>query len=178
MNPIMRFSFALILFAASLTAGCSNSAPTPVANSNTANTNRPLRSEQMQNSVAHTTENQPPKPANSNSTSKMGSGGEPIDTAKYDGVIAEAEKAYKAKPNDPAAKSNLADAYFDRGFALTDSAARQYAAALGDYRRALKIDPNHEEARKWHDQIVSIFRSLGKEPPKEGEEPAPLPFQK
>src|SRR5688572_9343839 len=130
----MRFLF-LFVGAAFLTA-C-NTAPTPIANSTTANTNRPQRSEQMQNSVAHTTENQPPKSANSNSASKMASGGEPIDTAKYDGVIAEAEKAYKAKPNDPAAKSNLADAYFDRGFALTDSAARQYAAALGDYRRAL-----------------------------------------
>jgi len=169
--------FLILFIAAALLSAC-NSAPTRIANSNTANANRPLRSEQMQNSVAHTTESQQPRPANTNSASKMGSGGEPIDTAKYDGVIAEAEKAYKAKPNDPAARSNLADAYFDRGFALTDSAARQYAAALGDYRRALKIDPNHEEARKWHDQIVSIFRSLGKEPPKEGEEPAPLPFKK
>lgn len=169
---------SLILSVAALALAACNSAPTPVANSNTANANRPLRSEQMQNSVAHTTENQPPKPANSNSASKMASGGEAIDTAKYDGVIAEAERAYKAKPNDPAAKSNLADAYFDRGFALTSPESRQYAAALGDFRRSLKIDPNHEEARKWHDQIVSIFRSLGKEPPKEGEEPAPLLFKK
>lgn len=130
----------------------------------------------MQNTIAHTTENQPPR--NTNTGGKPSSGGEAIDIAKFDGVIAEAEKASKAKPNDQALKGVLADAYFDRAFALTEPPARQYAAALGDYRRALKLNPNHEEAQKWIDQIVTIFRSLGKEPPKEGEEPAPLPFKK
>ena len=90
-------------------------------------------------------------------------------------VIAEAEKAFKAKPNDAAAKTALADAYFDRGFALTE--ARQYAAALGDYRKALKIVPDHEESQKWLDQIVSIYKMLKKEAPKEGEEPPPLPWK-
>lgn len=113
-----------------------------------------------------------------NAGGKPSSGGEAIDTAKFDGVIAEAEKASKAKPNDQALKDVLADAYFDRAFALTEPPARQYAAALGDYRRAVKLNPKHDDARKWIDQIVTIFRSLGKEPPKEGEEPAPLPFKK
>ena len=94
------------------------------------------------------------------------------------GVIAEAEKIVNSKPNDEQAKKTLAQAYFDRAFALTQPPARQYAAALGDYRRALKHDSNHEESKMWIDQISTIFRSLGKEPPKEGEEPAPLPFKK
>lgn len=129
---------------------------------------------QQANSLAHTTENQPA--ANPNAPGKFAQGGEPIDTAKFDGVIAEAEKALKSKPNDAAAKTALADAYFDRGFALTE--ARQYAAALGDYRKALKVVPDHEESKKWIDQIVSIYQMLNKAAPKEGEEPPPLPFKK
>ncbi len=172
--------FSLLILAALLSA-CNNAAPTGTSTANANSANRPLRSEQMQqNSVAHTTESRPGStpPPNPNAPGKFAQGGEAIDTAKFDGVIAEAEKALKAKPNDAAAKISLADAYFDRALALTDSSARQYAAALGDYRRALKLNPNHEEAREWHDRIVAIFKGLGKEPPKEGEEPPPLPFKK
>jgi tetratricopeptide (TPR) repeat protein len=170
-----------IFFVAILSIACNSSAPTPVANSNTnASADRPMRSGQMQqqNTIAHTTENQPPRTASNTISGPRASGGEPIDTAKFDGVIAEAEKTVKSKPNDEQAKKTLAQAYFDRAFALTQPPARQYAAALGDYRRALKYDPNHEDSKMWIDQITTIFRSLGKEPPKEGEEPAPLSFKK
>ena len=166
-----------IVFLAALAAACNNAASTGTQTANSNAADRPMRSEQMQqNSVAHTTENQPPP--NPNAPGKFAQGGEAIDTAKFDGVIAEAEKALKSKPNDAAAKTALADAYFDRALALTDSSARQYAAALGDYRRALKLNPNHEQAREWRDRIVAIFKEVGKEPPKEGEEPPPLPFKK
>ena len=175
----MKFIFALVLFFVAFATACNNSAPTPVANTNTnTSADRPLRSGQMQqqNTIAHTTENQPPKAPNSNSGGKWTASGDPIDTARFDGMIAEAEKAVKAKPNDEAAKKTLAQAYFDRGAALTE--ARQYASAIGDYRRALKHDPTHEEAKKWIDQIVGIYAMLKKEAPKEGEEPPPLPFKK
>lgn len=168
-----KISFLIL---AAMVSACNNAAPsgTPAANSNAAH--RPMRSEQMQqqNSIAHTTENQPAP--NPNAPGKFAQGGDPIDTAKFDGVIAEAEKAVKAKPDDAAAKSAIADAYFDRGFALTE--ARQYAAALGDYRKALKYVPDHEESKKWIDQIVSIYKMLNKQAPNEGEEPPPLPFKK
>ncbi|MEQ1764331.1 MAG: tetratricopeptide repeat protein [Pyrinomonadaceae bacterium] len=168
-----------LLILAALMAACNNAAPsgTPTANANSAN--RPMRSEQMQqNTIAHTTESRPgaTPPPNPNAPGKFAQGGEAIDTAKFDGVIAEAEKALKARPNDAPAKTALADAYFDRGFALTE--ARQYAAALGDYRKALKQVPDHEESKKWIDQIVGIYKMLNKEAPKEGEEPPPLPFKK
>ena len=169
----------LVTLAAMTATACNNAAPTgtPIANANSAN--RPLRSEQMQqqNSIAHSTEPRPgaTPPPNPNAPGKFAQGGEAIDTAKFDGVIAEAEKNLKAKPNDPAARTALADAYFDRGFALTE--ARQYAAALGDYRKALKHVPDHAESKKWIDQIVSIYQMLNKEAPKEGEEPPPLPLK-
>ena len=164
--------YAVFFFALSFVA-C-NRAPQPIAN---ANAERPMRSGQMQNVTAHTTENQTPKPVGPNANgSKWSQSGDPIDTSKFDTAIASAEKDLKAKPADDSAKKALAQALFERGFALTE--ARQYASALGDYRRALKYDPNHEDSKKWIDQIVSIYQMLKKEAPKEGDEPPPLPFKK
>jgi tetratricopeptide (TPR) repeat protein len=99
-----------------------------------------------------------------------------IDTSEFDAAIAKAEKDFKAKPQDTAAKKTLADAYAERALALTGAA--QYRAALGDFRRCLKLDSANTEAKKMHDQIVDIFKSLNREPPKEGEEPPPMPFNK
>ena len=131
----------------------------------------------MQNVTAHTTENQTPVPAQQGpSSGKWSQSGDPLDTTVYDTAIASADRELKSKPSDEAAKKALVEAYFARGFALTE--ARQYASALGDYRRALKLDPNHAESKKWLDQIVGIYSMLKKEAPKEGEEPPPLPFKK
>lgn len=174
----MKYFLTLILF--SLLAGCTTNAPQISRNSNS--TNAQPANEKTQTVTAHTTENQPPPSANSNGAqsapykSSGGGMGEPIDTSKFDGTIAAAEKIVKNKPNDQEAKKNLAQAYYDRGFALTE--ARQYAAALGDYRKALKFDPDHEESKGWIKQIVDIYSLLKKDAPKEGEEPHPLPFKK
>jgi len=165
-----------IIYLAVFLAGCAGNAQ-PVHN--TANSpSEPQRAEKLQSVTAHTTENQTPKPVetNTNSSSKWSQSGNPIDTSKFDAAVASAEKAAKAKPTDQTAKAALVEAYFERGFALTE--ARQYASALGDYRRAVKLDPNHEESKKWIDQIIGIYGMLKKEYPKEGEEPPPLPFKK
>jgi tetratricopeptide (TPR) repeat protein len=159
--------------------GCNSSAPQSVQNPNS--NQAPQRNEKMQSVVSHTTENQPPPVGNSSNTaagpkSKWTQSGNPIDTQEVDSEIARAVKAQKAKPTDAAANSALADAYFKRGFALTE--ARQYASALGDFRRVIKYDPENEEARGWIDQIITIYNSINKEYPKEGEEPPPLPFKK
>jgi tetratricopeptide (TPR) repeat protein len=157
--------FAII----SLLTACSSNQPQP-----TSNANAPLRAEKLQNTTVHTTENQPP--ANSNTGGKWSQSGEPIDTAKFDKAIADADKAAKAESSDAAAQKALAQAYFERGFALTQ--ARQYASAIGDYRRALKYDPDHAESKEWIDQILSIYTMLKKSPPREGEEPPPLRAKK
>jgi tetratricopeptide (TPR) repeat protein len=163
---------ALILLVLIPLLACNNAAP--VANSDRS-INVAQQSNEARSVIAHTSENQTPKPAGANS-GKWSQSGDPIDTSKFDSAIAAAEKESKAKPSDDAAKKALAEAYFERGVALTD--ARQYASAIGDYRRALKLDPTHEESKKWIDQIVSIYAMLKKEAPKEGEEPPPLPFKK
>lgn len=169
--------FILTISLAAVLAGCANNVQPVSQNTNTSN--QPAVREKPQTVTAHTTENQPPPSANSNASAapykQQGGMGEPIDTAKFDVLIQAGEKAVKNKPADTDAKKNLAQAYFDRGFALTE--ARQYASALGDYRKAIKLDPNHEESKKWIDQIVGIYKMMKKEAPKEGEEPPPLPFK-
>ena len=163
-----------LFFLAILLIGCNNAPPV-------ANTSRPINAAQQTNDaksvLAHAAEASTPRPVTSTNGKMPGAGGgDPIDTSKFDAEIATAEKELKTKPTDEAAKAALAEAYFARGFALTE--ARQYASALGDYRRAVKLVPDHEESRKWIDQIVGIYSMLKKEAPKEGAEPPPLPFKK
>lgn len=173
---------ALIAFALFFAAACSTGSPTAVSNMNTeTNGTAPLeRTEKLEPMAAHTTENQnPPNTNGAPRTGPMSGGGvlgRPIDTAAFDEKINKAQKDQKAKPADAKVASSLAEAYFERAFALTE--AQQYAAALGDYRRALKLDPNHAESKKWIDQIVGIYEMMKKPAPAEGEEPEPLPFKK
>lgn len=172
----------LIITLAFFIAGCSSDSARnqPVQGTN-ANAGQPAQSpEKLQSVMSHTTENQPPSAGNTTVPVKTGEktkwtqSGNPIDTKELDDAVAKAEKAQKAKPKDTAANKALSEAYFNRGVALTE--ARQYASAIGDYRRALKADPTNEEAKKWIEQIISIYNGINKEYPREGEEPPPLPF--
>ena len=110
----------------------------------------------------------------SDTKTKWTQSGTPIDVKEYDAKIEKAEKDFKAKPKDEAAKKNLSEAYTARAVALTE--ARQYASALGDYRRALKYDAENTEAKSGRDVILSIYKSMNREFPAEGEEPPPLPY--
>lgn len=133
--------------------------------------------EKPQTAIAHSAENPSLKSnAPAGEKSKWTQSGDPIDTKEFDMEIASAEAALGKKPSDNEAKKALAAAYFKRAEALTG--ARQYASALGDYRRTLKHDPSKDEARDWIDQIIKIYGSINREYPKEGEEPPPLPFKK
>lgn len=174
---MIRSSFLTILLL--VLAGCAPNAQRVEQNSNAAS--EPMRAEKLQSVTQHSTENQqPPSTVSNNSTaggeSKWAQGGEAIETAKFDQAISAAEKNLRARPADESAKKAAAQAYFERGFALTE--ARQYASAIGDYRRALKHDPNDAESKKWIDQIIAIYAMLKKQAPKEGEEPPPLAWKK
>jgi tetratricopeptide (TPR) repeat protein len=135
--------------------------------------------------TSHTTENaKPPGLSDSNtanSASAAPSGGnspmaKAVDVAEMTKTIDGALATFKKNEKDAKAKSALSEAYFVRAFALTDAA--QYRAALGDFRKGLKLDPANKDAKDMHDQILDIFKSIGREPPKEGEEPAPMPIEK
>ena len=97
----------------------------------------------------------------------------PVDVTVMTEEIERAAAEYKKNPKE---KEALAKAYFARAFELTDAA--QYRAALGDFRKGLKLNPADTDAKAMHDRILGIFKSIGREPPKEGEEPPPLAFKK
>jgi tetratricopeptide (TPR) repeat protein len=108
--------------------------------------------------------------ASPKSTSK--STGEFVDTSKYDAEIKRLEERAKKNNADQQTRLALAKAYTARGDALTG--VRQYNAALGDYRRALRNDPDNEQAQQMAGTIISIYKSMGREVPQEGQELPPL----
>lgn len=98
--------------------------------------------------------------------------GDPVDTVKFDAEINRLEKLAQKNPGDETGRRALANAYLVRANALTG--ARQYRAALGDYRHVLRYDPDNEEAQQMAATIINIMKTMGREVPAEGEEPAPL----
>ena len=170
----------ILIFAALFLNGCQDAAQPPVAGSaTTANVNANAMNKPVDSTIVSSHSNDagkpdvvtpPNKPASASTESPMA---RPIDVAEMTANIEKAETEFKKNPNS---KEALAKAYFVRATALTDAA--QYRAALGDYRKGLKLDPADEAARKMHDQILNIFKQIGREPPKEGEEPKPLEMEK
>lgn len=184
-----------ILFIAVLSVffiGCGNSGPAISEKPIEQKKSSPTRDGQPETVAAHTLDKEndakamPTVPKNesdkvemvkkSDKKTRWTRSGNPIDTTGFDNDIKKAEKEYKARSNDQTAKKKLSEAYTKRGVALTE--ARQYAAAIGDYRRALKYDPENAEAKKWIATITNIYNSINREVPKPGEEPEPLEFKK
>ena len=170
----------LIIFLTAMTAmsaiACNNAA-SPVQSNANSQTAGVETSGTPQTVIAHSSENGTP-PATAPASGEKGKwtqSGEPIDTKELDAAVAAAEKALTAKPTDAKLKKTLSEAYYKRAVALTE--ARQYASALGDYRKAFKHDPSNTEAKDWIDKIIMIYDGLNKTSPKEGEEPPPLPFR-
>jgi len=102
--------------------------------------------------------------------------GTAIDTTMLDAAIEKAKREHDARPADQGKTLALAKAYVSRGTALTEAA--QYASALGDFRRALKLDPGNTEAQAQLNQILKIYDQLNIQGPEPGEEPPPKPFTK
>jgi tetratricopeptide (TPR) repeat protein len=157
----------LLISAVAVTSFACASAPQPIQQNSTA-ANPPSSNERPQNTIAHSTENQQLQQAPTGAKTKWTQSGEPIDTKEFDAAVKTAEKSGD--------KKSMSEAYYKRAVALTD--ARQYASALGDYRRALKNDPANTEAKEWIDKIIMIYGTMNKDYPKEGEEPPALPFTK
>lgn len=163
-------------------AACGNSAqiatnPTPNANntsvSTAQNANSLITSSHSSDKTQDAANQLPSGAPKTQTESPMA---KPIDVAEMTTNIERSEKAYRQSPKDSKTKLELANDYFTRAFALTEAA--QYRAALGDFRKGLKLNPDNKDARAMHDRIISIFQSIKREPPKEGEEPPPMPFNK
>lgn len=172
---------AVLSFSIFSLIGCSGNAPQNVQTQR-ANTSVVANRTAPETVAAHSTEKSlPPTATNTTSPANKSASTESpmaraIDVSAQTAKIENAEKEFKAKPNDAKVKENLAAVRFERAFLLTEAA--QYRAALGDFRKGLKLNPNDAEAKAMHDEILRIFASIQREPPKEGEEPAPMPFEK
>lgn len=103
-------------------------------------------------------------------------GGTPVDTSLYDAEIKRLEQTLAKRKNDSEMQQELARAYAARAARLTE--AQQYRSALGDWRRAAKLNSANEEAHTMIATITGIMRSMNRPVPAPGEEPTPLPYRK
>jgi tetratricopeptide (TPR) repeat protein len=95
----------------------------------------------------------------------------PEDAAQLDADIERLEKATERNPSDEDSRDDLARAYVRRGDSLR--ASNQPQEALKDYQRALRLDPDNDEAQK---NAADINEQLGGEQEDENGAPAPLPI--
>jgi hypothetical protein len=95
----------------------------------------------------------------------------PVETPELDAKIEKAEAKAKAAGASDADKKAAARAYFDRANFFRDQGSPAlYKFALADYRRGLRYDPADEDARAKMDEIVSIYKSMGRPVPELGNE--------
>jgi hypothetical protein len=95
----------------------------------------------------------------------------PVETPELDAKIEKAEAKAKAAGAGDADKKAAARAYFDRANFFRDQGSPAlYKFALADYRRGLRYDPADEDARAKMDEIVSIYKSMGRPVPELGNE--------
>lgn len=95
-----------------------------------------------------------------------------MDTAVLDAKIEKAEAKAKASGATQADKLAAAAAYLERGNMYRDAGQPVlYKFALGDYRHALRYQPDNAEARAKMDEIVSIYQGMGRPVPENGKEP-------
>ena len=94
------------------------------------------------------------------------------DIAKLDADIERLEKATERNPADEDTRDDLARAYVRRGDA--ERSAGQPQEALKDYQRALRLDPDNDEAQK---NAADTKEQLGgAQQEDENGAPAPLPI--
>jgi hypothetical protein len=168
-----NLALALACGAALFASGCSTptATNTNTNNSATATSNQSSRTSNAALppvSSAHG-DNAPVAPpattAAPNSSAKPG-----LDTAALDTKIERAEA--KAKGGAQADKLAAAAALVERGNLYRDAGQPAlYKFALGDYRRALRYQPDNTEAREKMNEIVSIYQSMGRPVPENGNEP-------
>ena len=91
------------------------------------------------------------------------------DISKLGGEIEQLEKLAERNPGDDEARDELSSAYVRRANALR--AAQRMKEALDDYQRALRINPDNEEAQKNAAEIAPAVEGTSQE----GENGEPLP---
>lgn len=161
-------------FAALALVACGSNGTPTAANQNATSTNQTTvaNTQSSSNNSSARSPSVAASPKVATPQAATSGGGEFVDTSRYDAEIKRLEEKARKKTPDQATRLALAKVYTDRGDALTG--VRQYRAALGDYRRALRLDPNDEQARQMSGTIIGILKSMGRDVPPEGQEPSPL----
>lgn len=171
-----------ILFVALLAivqfAGCgqatstqnSNSAAS-TATSNQSATSEPAKGADSSVASAHRSATSAAPAGGSNSGGATSSDKPDIETAELDAEIAKAEQKASASGATDADKRAAATAYVKRANVYYAAGQpRLYKFALGDFRRALRYQPDNAEAREKMDTIVSIYEGMGRPVPTNGAE--------
>jgi cytochrome c-type biogenesis protein CcmH/NrfG len=96
----------------------------------------------------------------------------PADLSKLDADIERLEKAAERNPGDEDTRDELARAYVRRGNAKRG--AGQLREALADYQRALRLDPDSEEAQAG--AAATTDQLGGEQQEDENGAPVPLPI--
>lgn len=170
-NFVLTLACGTALFA----SGCAT--PSATNNTNTAATtgNTPARTSNNNSNLppvasAHGGNSTGAPPAAAPAANSSTSGKPGIDTAVLDAKIERAET--KAKSGSQADKLAAAAALVERGNVYRDAGQPSlYKFALGDYRRALRYQPDNTEAREKMSEIVSIYQGMGRPVPENGNEP-------
>jgi len=96
----------------------------------------------------------------------------PVQTPELDAKIQKAEAKARASGATEADKKAAAAAYFERAdFYREQGSPVLYKFALRDYRIGLRYDPGAKESRARMDEIVGIYRGMGRPVPELGNEP-------
>jgi len=95
-----------------------------------------------------------------------------LETPELDAKIEQADARAKASNASAADKLGAAAAYLERGNFYRDAGQPSlYKFALGDYRRALRYQPDNVQARERMEEIVSIYNNMGRPVPNNGNGP-------
>lgn len=109
-------------------------------------------------------ENAPAAPPSSNAAT--------VDASRLDPEIERLERHIERNPADDAVRESLATAYVRRGNHHREGG--RLADALRDYEKAVRTDPDNEDAMKNRAEVTPLV--VGTPPPGEYGEPAPLPI--
>ncbi|MFZ4622028.1 MAG: tetratricopeptide repeat protein [Bacteroidota bacterium] len=92
-----------------------------------------------------------------------------VNTGQYEEGIKALDEIAQKSPNDPALKQSLITAHvkFGHFYLFNDTLAPKvkYPNALRQYREALKLDPENKDAKENAQQIIDIYKMMGREVP-------------
>ena len=113
----------------------------------------------------------PEPPAGQAASAQKGAAASSTDIAQLGGEIERLEKQAERNPADEETRDELARAYVKR--AKVEEGGGQYQEALADYQRALRHDPDNDDAQAG---AAAATAAIGGDKEDENGAPAPLPI--